>query len=127
MLKLARRARGHFVMLIKIHVHLIRVKPWTLVNYWPISLLSNFNRIFEKLLYYQIKEFLDKNNLMHSSQYGFRKSHSTEHAILDIVETILSNMDKRYFSCGVFIDLKKAFDTVNHQILLDKLNFYSFR
>ena len=97
------------------------------MNYWPISLLSNFNRIFEKLLYYQIKEFFDKNNLMHSSQYGFRKSHSTEHAILDIVETILSNMDKRYFSCGVFIYLKKAFDTVNHQMLLDKLNFYSFR
>ena len=97
------------------------------MNYWPISLLSNFNRIFEKLLYYRMKEFFDKNNLMYSSQYGFRKSHSTEHAILGIVETILSNMDKRYFSCGVFIDLKKAFDTVNHQILLDKLNFYSFR
>ena len=97
------------------------------MNYWPISLLSNFNRIFEKLLYYRMKEFFDKNNLMYSSQYGFRKSHSTEHAILDIVETILSNMDKRYFSCGVFIDLKKAFDTVNHQILLDKLSFYSFR
>ena len=66
-------------------------------------------------------------NLLYSSQYGFRKSHSTEHAVLDIVEDILRNMDKRYFSCGVFIDLKKAFDTVNHEILLDKLNFYGFR
>ena len=66
-----------------------------------------------------MKEFIDKNNLLYSSQYGFRKSHSTEHAVLDIVEDILSNMDKRYFSCGVFIDLKKAFDTVNHEILLD--------
>ena len=65
-------------------------------------------------------------NLLYSSQYGFRKSHSTEHAVLDIVEDILRNMDKRYFSCGVFIDLKKAFDTVNHEILLDKLNFYGF-
>ena len=66
-----------------------------------------------------MKEFIDKNNLMFSSQYGFCKSHSTECAILDIVEAILSNMDKRYFSCGVFIDLKKAFNTVNHEILLD--------
>ena len=73
-----------------------------------------------------MKDFIDKNNLKHSSQYGFRKSHSTEHAVLDIVEDILSNMDKRYFSCGVFIDLKKAFDMVN-EILLDKLNFYGFR
>lgn len=96
-------------------------------NYRPISLLSNFNRIFEKLLYFRMKEFIDKNNLLYSSQYGFRKSHSTEHAVLDIVEDILRNMDKRYFSCGVFIDLKKAFDTVNHEILLDKLNFYGFR
>ena len=75
----------------------------------------------------RMKEFIDKNNLLYSSQYGFRKSHSTEHAVLDIVEDILRNMDKRYFSCGVFIDLKKAFDTVNHEILLDKLNFYGFR
>ena len=50
-----------------------------------------------------------------------------KHAILDMVETICNNMDKRRFSCGVFIDLKKAFDTVNHKILLDKLNYYGFR
>ena len=74
-----------------------------------------------------MKDFIDKNNLMYSSQYGFRKSHSAEHAVLDIVEDILSNMDKRYFSSGIFIDLKKACDTVNHEILLNKLNFYGFR
>ena len=55
-------------------------------NYRPISLLSSFNRIFEKLLYYRMKDFIDKNKLIHSSQYGFCKAHSPDHAILDIVD-----------------------------------------
>ena len=57
---------------------------------------------------------MDKNKLIHSLQYGFRKAHSLDHAILDIVETLQNNMDKHYFSCSVFIDLNKAFDTVSH-------------
>ena len=95
-------------------------------NYRPISLLSSFNRIFEKLLYYRMKDFIDKNKLIHSSQYGFCKAHSPDHTILEIVETLQNNMDKHHFSCGVFIDLKKAFDTVNHKILLDNLIFMVF-
>ena len=86
-------------------------------NYRPISLLLNFNRIFEKLIYVRMSSFIDKHDLLYTAQYGFRKSHSTQHAILDIVNTIQSNMDKGYYSCGIFIDLKKAFDTVNHNIL----------
>ena len=85
-------------------------------NYRPISLLSCFNRIFQKLMYKRMKKFIEKENILCISQYGFRQGHSTEHAILDIVNEIQSNMDKGLISCGVFIDLQKAFDTVDHTI-----------
>ena len=96
-------------------------------NYRPISLLSCFNRIFEKLVFKRLKSFIDERKIISSSQYGFRQGHSTEHAILDIVNAIQSNMDAGKFSCGVFVDLKKAFDTVDHGILLKKLAHYGFR
>ena len=96
-------------------------------NYRPISLLSIFNRIFEKLMYHHLKSFLDKNNILFKWQYGFREKHSTQHAILDTGNIIQNNMDFKLFTCGIFIDLKKAFDTIDHAILLQRLDHYGIR
>ena len=96
-------------------------------NYRPISLLPIFNRIFEKLVYKRLIKFVNKHNILYSSQYGFRSRHSTQHATLEILNDILSNFDKGQFTFCLFIDLKKAFDTVNYDILLSKLENYGFR
>ena len=96
-------------------------------NYRPISLLSVFNRIFEKLMYKRLKSFIDSNGILFSEQYGFRDKHSTQHAVLDIVNAIQENIDHNVFSCGIFLDFKKAFDTVDHSVLLQKLHYYSVR
>jgi hypothetical protein len=94
-------------------------------NYRPISLLSVFNRIFEKTMYRRLNCFFDKHDILYDSQlYGFRDKRSTQHATIDIVNQIKTNMEKRLFTCGIFIDLKNAFVTVNHNILLNTLKLY---
>ena len=93
-------------------------------NYRPISLLSNLGKIFEKIMHIRISDFLDSCNLLYPKQFGFRKGHSTNHALISIVEEIRTNLDKGLYTCGVFVDLEKAFDTVNHGILVKKLEYY---
>ena len=96
-------------------------------NYRPISLLSNINKIIEKLMHSRLYNFLSIHNCIYDHQFGFRKNHSTNHALLNLTEEIRDALDNNSFAAGVFVDLQKAFDTVDHTILLNKLNYYGIR
>ena len=96
-------------------------------NYRPISLLSIFSKIIERLMHRRLYAFLEHHKVLFESQFGFRKDKSTQHSLIEIVEEIRSSMERKNYGCGVFIDLKKAFDTVNHSILINKLEHYGIR
>ena len=98
-----------------------------LTNYRPISLLSIFNKILEKLMYRRLLSFLDKHNVLFDKHFGFRSYHSTNHAILLICDKIQRAIENGSYSCGIFLDLSKAFYTIDHQILFSKLHYYGIR
>ena len=100
-------------------------------NYRPISLLSVFDKIIdkiiEKLVCKRVQSFLSKHNVLYKYQYGFRTNFSTTHALLDVLHYIYTALDDEKYVFGIYIELKKAFDTVNHNILLTKLDYYGIR
>ena len=98
-----------------------------ITNYRPISLLPVFSKIFEKLIHSRLDKFLDKHDVIYKKQFGFRKRHSTIHALNTAITQILNGLNNNRTVYGVFLDFSKAFDTVKHKILLDKLEHYGIR
>ena len=96
-------------------------------NYSPLSLLFNIEKILEKLMYKRVYQFLTENNIMYDLQFGLRQNISTAHAFINLTENIRQALDAGHIGCGIFVDLQKAFDTVDHDILLAKLNHYGIR
>jgi hypothetical protein len=96
-------------------------------NYRPISILPIISKIFEQIILVRLNKFLNHLNILSHSQHGFRQNRSTTTAIFDLTENIYPVLDKKATALGMFIDLSKAFDLVDHSILLTKLNNIGIR
>ena len=96
-------------------------------NYRPITVLTQINKIFEKLIHKRMMSFTNENKLLTNCQFGFRKGHSTSHGITHVNERITDHLEKKRVCAALFIDLKSAFDTVDLNVLIKKLEHYGFR
>jgi len=96
-------------------------------NYRPISILPGISKIFEKIIYNQINDHFNKYNLFYTGQYGFRKGHNTEHVAIELLDRIIIEMEKNRTPLNIYLDMTKAFDTLDHNILLHKLKYYGIR
>ena len=101
--------------------------PRTFSNYRPVSVLPVISKILERIMYNRLIEYLDKNNILYAKQFGFRKSHSSVMALMLLVDKISRALEEGEFAIGIFIDFSKAFDTINFNILFNKLYHYGIR
>ena len=93
----------------------------------PISLLSNIDKVLKSLTYNRLYSFLEINSIIYDLQFGFRQKYSTSHAFIHLTDKIREQLDNGNFACRIFVDLQKAFDTVDYDILIQKLNHYGIR
>ena len=100
---------------------------YLVTNYRPISLLVTISKVLEKIIYSRTYKFLTATEQLYTSQYGFRSGHSCQNAITELIGNIQKNLEENKNSIGVFIDLSKAFDTLDHKLLLKKLEIYGIR
>ena len=97
------------------------------MNYRPISLLLTLSKILEKVIYSRVYSFLNETNQLFVSQYGFRKRHSCEHAVGELIANITKGIENGKMTAGIFLDLSKAFDTLEHDVVYKKLEMYGIR
>ena len=95
-----------------------------LSNYRPISLLPTISKIFERIIYNKLSNYFNDSNLLAEQQYGFRRRHSTELAAVKLIDFISHEMESGHTPTNIYVDLSKAFDTIDYDILLDKLSYY---
>ena len=96
-------------------------------NYRPISILNSVSKIYEKVVCNRLKDYLIKNDILFKHQFGFRKEHSTSMALVSFLDCVTAAIDRNELVASVFVDLSKAFDTLDHKLLLQKLHYYGIR